>query len=114
MPLYEYECAACGERFERLQKFSDPPIKTCPACGGHVSRLLSSSAIRFKGSGWYVTDYARGGQHAAEKESADAEKSESGSSQSDKSEAGEKPSKETAHPAKTSKPESGKPGKKKD
>ena len=121
MPLYEYECAACGERFERLQKFADPPIKTCPACGGHVSRLLSSSAIRFKGSGWYVTDYARpdrigarGDQHAAEKESADAEKSESGSSQSDKSEAGEKPSKETAHPAKTSKPESGKPGKKKD
>ncbi len=112
MPLYEYECAECRKRFERLQKFADPPIETCPACGGHVSRLLSSPAIQFKGSGWYVTDYARA-SGASEKKSPDAEKSQSGSSQSDKSEAGEKPSKETPHPAKTSKPESGKPGKKK-
>jgi putative FmdB family regulatory protein len=61
MPLYEYECDACGRRFERIQKFSDPPVATCPACGGAVKRLVSSPAIQFKGSGWYITDYARKG-----------------------------------------------------
>jgi putative FmdB family regulatory protein len=59
VPLYEYECSSCRQRFERIQKFSDPPIESCPSCSGQVSRLISSSAIRFKGSGWYVTDYAR-------------------------------------------------------
>lgn len=60
MPLYEYQCEACQNRFERIQKFSDPPIDTCPACGkGPVKKLLSSPAIQFKGSGWYITDYAK-------------------------------------------------------
>jgi putative FmdB family regulatory protein len=60
MPLYEYECDACHHRFERIQKFSDPPVDVCPNCGkGPVKKLLSSPAIQFKGSGWYVTDYAR-------------------------------------------------------
>ena len=59
MPLYEYQCEACSTRFERIQKFSDPPIETCPACGGAVRKLLSSPAIQFKGSGWYITDYAK-------------------------------------------------------
>lgn len=60
MPLYEYQCDACGNRFERIQKFSDPPIDTCPACqAGPVQKLLSSPAIQFKGTGWYITDYAR-------------------------------------------------------
>lgn len=59
MPLYEYECEACGQRFEVIQKFSDPPVEHCRACGGPVHKLLSSPAIQFKGSGWYVTDYAR-------------------------------------------------------
>ena len=59
MPLYEYECEACRERFETIQKFSDPAIEVCPACGGRVRKLLSSSAIQFKGSGWYITDYAK-------------------------------------------------------
>ena len=59
MPLYEYQCAACEQRFERIQKFSDPPVETCPSCGGKVRKLLSSPAIQFKGSGWYITDYAR-------------------------------------------------------
>lgn len=58
MPLYEYECDGCG-RFERIRKFSDPPLSACPVCGGAVRKLLSSPAIQFKGSGWYVTDYAR-------------------------------------------------------
>jgi putative FmdB family regulatory protein len=59
MPLYEYECAGCGKRFELIQKFSDPPTATCLACGGTAERLLSPPAIQFKGTGWYVTDYAR-------------------------------------------------------
>ena len=62
MPLYEYECDACGQRFEAIQKFSDPPADTCRHCGkGPVRRLLSSPAIQFKGSGWYITDYAKKG-----------------------------------------------------
>ncbi len=60
MPLYEYECESCGERFEVIQKFSDPPANVCIKCGnGPVTRLPSSPAIQFKGSGWYVTDYAK-------------------------------------------------------
>lgn len=61
MPLYEYECSSCG-RFEKIRKFSDKPLKACPTCGGaEVQRLLSAPAIQFKGSGWYITDYARSG-----------------------------------------------------
>jgi len=63
MPLYEYECEACGQRFEIIQKFSDPPADTCRACGkGPVRRLLSSPAIQFKGTGWYITDYSQKGK----------------------------------------------------
>src|SRR5262249_55058459 len=60
MPLYEYECAN-GHRFEVIQKFSDPPVEKCLTCGSPVHKLLSSPAIQFKGTGWYVTDYARKG-----------------------------------------------------
>jgi putative FmdB family regulatory protein len=60
MPIYEYQCASCGHRFERIhQKFSDPPVASCPACGGEVHKLISSPAIQFKGSGFYITDYAK-------------------------------------------------------
>ena len=59
MPLYEYQCEACGHRFERIQKFSDPLENSCPKCGGPVHKLMSSPAIQFKGSGWYITDYAK-------------------------------------------------------
>jgi putative FmdB family regulatory protein len=58
LPLYEYECPKHGT-FERMQKFSDPPVTTCPTCGGPVEKLFSAPAIQFKGTGWYVTDYAR-------------------------------------------------------
>ena len=58
MPLYEYECPKDG-LFERIQKFSDPPLEACPTCGGPIEKLLSAPAIQFKGSGWYITDYAR-------------------------------------------------------
>jgi len=62
VPLYEYECDACGRRFEVIQKYSDAPVEVCRECGkGPVRRLLSSPAIQFKGSGWYITDYAKKG-----------------------------------------------------
>ena len=60
MPIYEYQCDACGKRFEQIQKFADPPVDVCPECGkGPVQRLMSAPAFQFKGSGWYVTDYAK-------------------------------------------------------
>ena len=62
MPLYEYQCQPCGHRFEVIQKFSDAPIAVCPKCGGPVEKLVSSPAIQFKGSGFYLTDYGRGGK----------------------------------------------------
>jgi putative FmdB family regulatory protein len=61
VPLYEYECQDCHFRFEKLQRLSDPPPPKCPECGGKISQLLSAPAVQFKGSGWYVTDYARKG-----------------------------------------------------
>jgi putative FmdB family regulatory protein len=60
MPLYEYECFVCGNRFERIQRASADPITTCPDCGGSVRRLMGAPALQFKGSGWYVTDYGSG------------------------------------------------------
>ena len=67
MPLYEYKCDACGATFEVIQRFSDAPIETCRTCGGPVRKLLSAPAIQFKGSGWYVTDYAKKGTSDAGK-----------------------------------------------
>jgi putative FmdB family regulatory protein len=84
MPIYEYECAACGARFERIQKFSDPPVEVCPNCGEKkVQKLLSSPAIQFKGSGWYITDYAKKGgsaDSAGSKSAAGEKKAESSTS----------------------------------
>jgi putative FmdB family regulatory protein len=81
MPLYEYQCKKCHHRFERIQKFSDPHIKKCPECGGPVEQLLSPPAVQFKGSGWYVTDYAKkssapasGGDSSSKAESKKEEK----------------------------------------
>jgi len=59
MPLYEYLCDRCGDRFEVIEKFSASPLQEHAGCGGHVERLLSAPALQFKGTGWYVTDYAR-------------------------------------------------------
>ena len=63
MPIYEYQCAACGQVVERWQKISDSPLADCPACGGSLHKIISSCAFHLKGSGWYVTDYA--GKNAA-------------------------------------------------
>ena len=59
MPNYEYLCQKCGHRFEKIQKFSDAMLKKCPECGGKIEQVLSAPAVQFKGSGWYVTDYAK-------------------------------------------------------
>ena len=90
MPLYEYECDACGRRFERIQKFSDPLVTVCPTCGGTVRKLFSSPAIKFKGSGFYITDYAKSGASGSEadkdgKKSADPAASSSADSPDAKS-----------------------------
>jgi putative FmdB family regulatory protein len=76
MPLYEYECDACGKRFEKIQKFSDPPADVCVHCGkGPLRKLLSSPAIQFKGSGWYITDYAKKSSSGASKEAKESKDS---------------------------------------
>jgi putative FmdB family regulatory protein len=95
MPLYEYECDACGQRFEVIRKFSDPPLEICTVCHkGPVRRLVSSPAIQFKGTGWYITDYAQKGKtgstdssgaekgdaKSTETKGADAKSSDTGSS----------------------------------
>jgi putative FmdB family regulatory protein len=91
LPLYEYECIKCGRRVEKIQKFSDPPLTTCESCGGELQRLLSSPAIQFKGSGWYVTDYARKSSVASGSSPADSSPSPKGP---------EKESSKTSEPAK--------------
>jgi len=68
MPIYEYRCEKCGD-FEETQRISDPPLNRCPTCRRKVKRLISSTSFQLKGSGWYVTDYARAGQSKQGKES---------------------------------------------
>src|SRR5262245_6909943 len=79
MPLYEYECDACGRRFEVIQKFSEDPVEVCTQCGkGPVRRLLSSPAIQFKGSGWYITDYSQKGKSDSTSKSSEGKDSKTG------------------------------------
>lgn len=73
MPVYEYECLKCGERFEEIRKFSDPPVKKHDGCGGKVKKLLSAPSFQFKGTGWYVTDYARKGSSSPEGKKSETE-----------------------------------------
>lgn len=60
MPLYEYKCQSCGHRYERIERVSEPTAGVCPKCGHATARLLGAPALQFKGSGWYVNDYANG------------------------------------------------------
>jgi len=92
MPLYEYECEACKQRFEVIQqKFSDPAPEICARCGkGPVHRLVSTPAIQFKGSGWYITDYAGGRSNSASSSStSDGEGKTESKKDGDKKPAGE-------------------------
>ena len=99
MPLYEYECTN-GHRFEKIQKFSDPQVTTCPTCGAPVQKLMSSPAIQFKGSCWYITDYAKkpatDTKPAAAKESASSDSSSSTEASSPKESKDSKASSSTA------------------
>jgi putative FmdB family regulatory protein len=97
LPLYEYECAKCGTRTEKIEKFSGPHLKKCPKCGGRVKQLVSAPAVQFKGSGWYVTDYGRktpGGDHA-KAEAKETKDTKSATESKEKKEA----TKETKKPA---------------
>jgi putative FmdB family regulatory protein len=83
MPLYEFECEDCKKRFERIQKFTDPTPDVCPHCGkGPVRKLFSSPAIQFKGSGFYITDYAKKSSSEAGSKSSTGGGESSGSSES--------------------------------
>jgi putative FmdB family regulatory protein len=75
VPIYEYECEKCHGRFELLQKFSERPVKQCVKCGGPVHKVLSPPALVFKGTGWYVTDYARADRKKAEQADRDGSSS---------------------------------------
>jgi putative FmdB family regulatory protein len=107
MPLYEFQCESCQKVTERIQKYSDPPMETCPACGGPVKKLFSSPAIQFKGSGFYINDYARkssnGGRASGADSAEKSEKKESGgkSEKSEKSETSGKSESTTSTPAKS-------------
>ena len=94
MPLYEYQCKKCKHRFEKIQKFSDPLVKKCPECGGTVEQMLSAPAVQFKGSGWYVTDYASKKSTSESSSSEKAEKSDH-SGDKDKDHSGDKDKKES-------------------
>jgi putative FmdB family regulatory protein len=106
MPIYEYECKKCHHRFERIQKFSDPKIKKCPDCGGPVELVISAPAVQFKGSGWYVTDYAKKGASGSGSSASDSSKSESkaeSNSEAKSDSRSESPSKKAEKPKSESK-----------
>ena len=85
MPLYEYKCAKCGNRYEKIEPVSAPATQKCPKCGGKAERLPSAAAIQFKGSGWYVTDYAgKNAGGAAKPEGSEAKSGDSASESSTK------------------------------
>lgn len=85
MPLYEYKCTKCGSVFEILQKVNDPPLKKCICCQGSVKKLVSPSALQFKGSGWYVTDYGSKGKQTPDPKGKDATKKDKGTTTEKKS-----------------------------
>ena len=96
MPIFEYRCSSCGHRFEKIQKSSGSRPAPCPNCGGAAKRLASAPAIQFKGTGWYITDYARKGKSNPETDKG-GEKSE-GAEKGDREEKGEKKEKTDAGP----------------
>ncbi|HEV7744444.1 MAG TPA: zinc ribbon domain-containing protein [Pyrinomonadaceae bacterium] len=106
MPIYEFQCRKCGAKLEVLQKMNDKQPVKCKKCGGRLERLQSAPAIQFKGSGWYVTDYAGNGRKAAEraeKETAAAGSDDKKSDKSDKKTKESSPAKKTSDKASASK-----------
>ena len=106
MPLYEYECKKCHHRFERIQKFSDPHVKKCPDCGGPIEQVISAPAVQFKGSGWYVTDYAK--KSSAPSSSSNSSNGDSSSKKEGKSKSEETSKSESYQKSESSKSESSK------
>ncbi|MFZ3341671.1 MAG: zinc ribbon domain-containing protein [Terriglobales bacterium] len=107
MPLYEYKCKKCKHRFEQIQKFSDKPVKKCPKCGGPVEKLISTSSVQFKGSGWYVSDYGRKGSAGQSSSSSESDGGSKDSKDSKDSGSGSsKDTKETKESKKDDKPKS--------
>lgn len=105
MPIYEYQCPSCGVTFEKQQSITANPIKTCPECGGRkVQRLISSTSFVLKGSGWYVTDYGKGGSGTKEKGKDKDSSSTKSESTSTSSASESKSSTSSDKPASTSKP----------
>jgi putative FmdB family regulatory protein len=107
VPLYEYQCPKCG-RFELIRKFADPPVTECPTCGSPVQKLASAPAFHLKGTGWYVTDYAKkgSGESGSKAGKAKSEEAKSGESKSSESKSSEsktdsKSAKDTSTPAAT-------------
>jgi len=78
MPNYEYLCKNCGHRFEQIRKFSDKQLRKCPECGGVIEQVISAPAVQFKGSGWYVTDYAKKSAGSAGSSSSTSSEGDSG------------------------------------
>jgi putative FmdB family regulatory protein len=115
MPLYDYKCQKCGHRFEKIQKFSDGPVRKCPECGGKVEKMISAPAFHFKGSGFYKTDYPSGGGEAKSSSSDDGRSSdvESSARKVENSASGSKDSKASESRASESKPAESKPAKSK-
>lgn len=90
MPIYEYRCTQCGHKLDALQKFSDAPLTTCPACGKEtLAKQLSAAGFQLKGSGWYQTDFRGGSKPAEKSDGAKGEAKDAGKGESGKSEAGE-------------------------
>jgi putative FmdB family regulatory protein len=113
MPLYEYKCDRCGNVFEVIQKFSDTPLEQHENCGGHLEKLLSAAALQFKGTGWYVTDYARksgngkpAGKHEG-KDSKDSKESRDSKESKDSKDSGAKPPKTESSSSSSSSPAPG-------
>ena len=99
MPLYEYECNQCKHRFEKIQKFSDKILKKCPKCGGVLEQVVSAPAVQFKGSGWYVTDYAKksSASHASSSESDGGSKDSKDSKDTKEAKKEDKTKSDTSH-----------------
>ncbi len=112
MPIYEYECQKCKSHTELFQKMSDKPPVKCRKCGGRLEKQVSASAIQFKGSGWYVTDYAGNGKKAAEKAESDAaagdkkDATSTGDKKLDKKSKDSSPAKKTSEKASSKTPSS--------
>lgn len=111
MPLFDYRCEACGRVEEVMQAFGDPPLTTCPACGGTLKKLPSAPAVQFKGSGWYVSDYGRGSGKKDADKGAGAGASEAGETK-EKKETKETKETKAAEASAPAKAESGPPEKK--